>query len=58
MYELQPAFTPKEVLTGFPRLIETLEKPGIYFGFLNPGNSLEFCVKTFNALEICERHKK
>ncbi len=44
--------------SGFPQLIETLEKPGIYFGSLNPGNSLEFCVKTLNPLENCERHKK
>ncbi len=44
--------------TGFPRLLENLEKPGIYFGSLNPGYSLEFCVKTLNPLEICERHKK
>ncbi len=43
---------------GFPQLLETLEKPGIYFGSLNPGNSLELCVKTLNPLEICERHKK
>ncbi len=27
------------------KLLETLENPGIYFGSLNPGNSLEFCVK-------------
>ncbi len=43
---------------GFPRLLETLEKPGIYFGSLNPGNSLEFCVKTLNSLEICERQNR
>ncbi len=43
--------------TRFPRLLETLEKPGIYFGSLNPQNSLEFCIKTLNPLEICERHK-
>ncbi len=39
-------------------LIETLEKPGIYFGSLNPGNSLEFCLKTLNPLEICERQNR
>ncbi len=44
--------------SGFPWLLETLEKPGIYIGSLNPGNSQEFCVKTLNPLEICERHKK
>ncbi len=38
-------------------LLENFEKPGIYFGSLNPGNSLEFCVKTLNPIEICERHK-
>ncbi len=27
---------------GLPLLLENLEKPGIYFGSLNPGNSLEF----------------
>ncbi len=43
--------------TGFPRLLETPEKPGIYLGFLNPGNILEFCLKTLNPLEICERQK-
>ncbi len=43
--------------TGFPRLLGNLEKPGIYFGSLNPGNSLEFYVKTLNPLEICERQK-
>ncbi len=43
--------------SGFSQLLENLEKPGIYFGSLNPGNSLEFCVKTLNPLEICERHK-
>ncbi len=45
-------------MTGFPRLLENLEKPRIYFCSLNTGNSLEFCVKTLNPLEICERHKK
>ncbi len=39
------------------RLIETLEKHAMYFGYLNPENSLEFCVKTLNPLEICERQK-
>ncbi len=33
---------------GFPRL---LEKAGIYFGFLNPGNNLEFCVKTLKFVK-------
>ncbi len=47
-----------KVNTGFSRLLEILEKPGIYFGSLNHGNSLEFCVKTLNPLENCERHKK
>ncbi len=45
-------------LSGFRQVLETLEKPGIYFGSLNPGNSLEFCVKTLNPLKNCERHKK
>ncbi len=40
------------------QLLETLEKLGIYFGSLNPRNSLEFCLKTLNPIEICERHKK
>ncbi len=44
--------------TEFPRLLETHEKPGIYFDSLNPGNSLEICVKTLNPLEICEKQKK
>ncbi len=44
--------------TGFPQLPETLGKPEIYCGSLNPGNSLELYVKTLNSLEICERHKK
>ncbi len=44
--------------SGSPQLIETLEKPGIYCGFWNSRNSLEFCIKTLNHLEICERHKK
>ncbi len=43
---------------GFPQLLKTFEKPGIYFGSLNPGNSLEICVKTLNPFENCERHKK
>ncbi len=46
------------VPTGFPRLLENLEKPGIYFGSLNPGNSLEFCIKNLDPLEICERYQK
>ncbi len=46
------------VCSVFPHLLETLEKPGIYFGSLNPGISLEFCVKTLNSLEMCERHTK
>ncbi len=46
------------MVTRFPRLLETIEKPGIYLGSLNPENSLEFCVKTLNPFEICERHKK
>ncbi len=29
----------------------------IIFGSMNPGNSLEFYVKTLNPLGICERHK-
>ncbi len=45
-------------IQGFPWLLETFLNHGIYFGFLNPRNSLEFCVKTLNILEICERHKK
>ncbi len=36
---------------GLPRLIETLEKPGIYFGSLNPGNSLEFGVTTLKFVK-------
>ncbi len=35
----------KALYPEFPQLLETLEKPEIYFGSLNPGNSLEFCVK-------------
>ncbi len=45
------------IFTGFPSLRETLVKSGINFGSLNHGNSLEFCVKTLNPLEICERQK-
>ncbi len=28
--------------SGFPQLLENLEKPGIYFGSLNPEKSLDF----------------
>ncbi len=45
------------IYTGLPLFLEILEKPGIYFGSLNPGNSLEFSVKSLNPLEMCERHK-
>ncbi len=51
-------YYPSVIYTGFPQLLEMLEKLGIYFDSLSPGNSLEFCVKTLNPLEICERHKK
>ncbi len=37
---------------GFPRFLEILEKPGIDSGSLNPGNSLEFCVKTLIPLRF------
>ncbi len=47
----------KALHTEFPWLLESLDKPGIYFGSLNPGNSLEFCEKILNHLEICERQK-
>ncbi len=51
-------FTNISLLIGFPRLFEILEKREIYFGSMNPGNSLEFSVKTLNPHEICERHEK
>ncbi len=43
--------------SGFPQLLETLEKPGIYFGSLNPGNSLELCVKTLNPVKFVKKKK-
>ncbi len=39
----------KVCLPGFAQLLESLEKPGMYFSSLNPGNSLEFCVKTLES---------
>ncbi len=41
-------FLVAHIISGFPWLLEILEKPGIYFGSLNPDNSLEFCVNTLN----------
>ncbi len=46
-----------QLLLEFTWLLETLEKHGIYFGTLNLGNSLEFCIKNLNLLEIWERQK-
>ncbi len=37
------------MVSGFPWKLETLEKPGIYFGSLNPGNSWNLCIKKLKA---------
>ncbi len=53
-YDSCRLFTGAWVSAGFPQLIETLEKPGIYFSSSNPGNSLELCVKTLNPYLVLQ----
>ncbi len=49
-------YTQRLVYTGLPWLLETLEKHGIYFGSFNPGNSMDFYVKSLNLFEICVKY--